>query len=133
MLHYFHSNQLMTDGYYSDVIFDGPKFQLFKECSELHHSPTLACIPLLPLRSKTSFFWPLIVIPLAILPPAWVLASLLCQGCSKLFFPTAPFLLLAVLLSSLLLISMLFSNKLLLAGPPMLLKLPSTSILLFLI
>lgn len=104
------------------------QIKVFNPLQHVQNFTTLQCTPLPLLKKTTSSPWPLMVIPLALLPQDLPSASPQYPGLSELSIPTSPAPLEVVPPSFPLEINMLFYHKLLLAELPMLLRSPNTSI-----
>ena len=99
------------------------QIKVFNSFQHVQNFTILQCTPLPLLKKKTSSPWPLMVIPLALLPQDLASASPQYPGLSELSIPTSPAPLEVVPPSFPLEINMLFYHKLL-----MLLRSPNTSI-----
>jgi len=104
------------------------QIKVFNPLQHVQNFTILQCTPLPLLKKKTSSPWPLMVIPLTLLPQDLASASPQYPGLSELSIPTSPAPLEVVPPSFPLEINMLFYHKLLLAELPMLLRSPNTSI-----
>ena len=104
------------------------QIKVFNPLQHVQNFTILQCTPLPLLKKKTSSPWPLMVIPLALLPQDLASASPQYPGLSELSIPTSPAPLEVIPPSFPLEINMLFYHKLLLAELPMLLRSPNTSI-----
>src|SRR3979490_1454065 len=101
------------------------QIKVFNPLQHVQNFTILQCTPLPLLKKKTSSPWPLMVIPLALLPQDSASASPQYPGLSELSIPTSPAPLEVVPPSFPLEINMLFYHKLLLAELPMLLRSPN--------
>ena len=104
------------------------QIKVFNPLQHVQNFTTLQYTPLPLLKKKTSSPWPLMAIPLALLPQDLASASPQYPGLSELSIPTSPAPLEVIPLSFPLEINMLFYHKLLLAELPMLLRSPNISI-----
>ena len=105
------------------------QIKVFNPLQHVQNFTTLQCTPHPLLKIKTSSPWPLMVIPLILLPQDLASASPQYPGLSELSIPTSPAPLEVIIPPSFPLeINMLFYHKLLLAELPTLLWSPNTSI-----
>src|SRR3979490_3316326 len=90
ILHLLYNMQPLIDGYYGNLIFHENSNKVFNPLQHVQNFTILQCTPLPLLKKKTSSPWPLMVMPLTLLPQDLASASPQYPGHSELSIPTSP-------------------------------------------